>query len=136
MSFLLDTNVCSFHLQRPSGFSHRFIQHAGRLYTSAINVAELRTWAYRSSDPQRMLARIEQDLLRDVQVLLFDEACADEFAKANTYLLNCGRPTSTADLLIAAVALANDLTLVTHSVSDFQVIPNLRIEDWQARSVS
>jgi tRNA(fMet)-specific endonuclease VapC len=121
-----------FSSATPLGFSHRFIQHAGRMFTSTINLAELRTWAYRSSDPQRMLARIEQDLLQDLQVLVFDEACADEFAKANTYLLNCGRPTSTADLLIAAVALAHDLTLVTHNVSDFRSIPGLRIEDWQA----
>jgi tRNA(fMet)-specific endonuclease VapC len=132
MSFLLDTNVCSYHLRRPSGLSHRFTQHSGRLYTSAINLAELRTWAYRSSDPQRLLARIEQDLLKDVHVLNFDADCADEFAKANAFLLSRGQPTSTADLLIAAVALANDFTIVTHNVADFQAIPGLRIQDWQS----
>ena len=132
MSFLLDTNVCSYHLRRPSGLSHRFTQHSGRLYTSAINLAELRTWAYRSSDPQRLLARIEQDLLKDVHVVNFDSDCADEFAKANAFLLSRGQPTSTADLLIAAVALANDFTIVTHNVADFQAIPGLRIQDWQS----
>ena len=32
MSFLLDTDTCSFHLKRPSGLMHRFVQHSGRLY--------------------------------------------------------------------------------------------------------
>jgi hypothetical protein len=81
---------------------------------------------------QRLLARIEQDLLKDVQVVNFDADCADEFAKANAYLLSIGQPTSTADLLIAAVALANDFTIVTHNVADFQAIPGLRIQDWQS----
>jgi tRNA(fMet)-specific endonuclease VapC len=34
------------------------------------------------------------------------------------------------DLLIAAVALTHDLTLVTHNTQHFQNIPNLRLEDW------
>jgi len=34
------------------------------------------------------------------------------------------------DLLIASVALAHDLTLVTHNSADFPNIPNLRLEDW------
>ena len=34
------------------------------------------------------------------------------------------------DLLIAAVALLYDLTLVTNNTKDFQNIPGLRLEDW------
>jgi tRNA(fMet)-specific endonuclease VapC len=130
MSFLLDTNICSYHLRRPSGLAHRFIQYTGRLYTSTINLAELRTWAYRSNDPDRVLELIERELLQDVVVLDFDVGCADEFGKANAYLLDRGKPTSAADLLIAAVALAKGLTLVTNNVADFQSIPGLMLVDW------
>ena len=44
----------------------------------------------------------------------------------------CGKGVTvpTADLMIAAVALAHDLTLVTHNTADFQAIPGLRLEDW------
>jgi tRNA(fMet)-specific endonuclease VapC len=34
------------------------------------------------------------------------------------------------DLLIASVALAHDLTLVTHNTGHFQEMPGLRLEDW------
>jgi tRNA(fMet)-specific endonuclease VapC len=47
VSFLLDTNILSAHLRRPSGLIHRFQQHSGRLYVSAISLAELYVWAYR-----------------------------------------------------------------------------------------
>ncbi len=36
----------------------------------------------------------------------------------------------TPDMMIAAVALVHDLTLVTHNTSDFRNVPNLRLADW------
>lgn len=36
----------------------------------------------------------------------------------------------TMDLKIAAIALANDATLITRNLSDFNKIPDLRLEDW------
>ena len=44
--FLLDTNIVSAHLRRPSGLAHRFFQYSGRLYTSSVALAELFVWAY------------------------------------------------------------------------------------------
>lgn len=38
--------------------------------------------------------------------------------------------TEDADLLIAAIALAHDLVLVTNNVGYFARVPELRIEDW------
>lgn len=35
------------------------------------------------------------------------------------------------DLLIAAIALANNLTLVTHNTNEFSRVPGLVIEDWE-----
>jgi tRNA(fMet)-specific endonuclease VapC len=34
--------------------------------------------------------------------------------------------------MIASVALAHDLTLITHNTADFQRIPHLRLDDWLA----
>jgi tRNA(fMet)-specific endonuclease VapC len=35
------------------------------------------------------------------------------------------------DLLIASIALANGLTVVTHNTSEFSRVPGLPLEDWQ-----
>jgi tRNA(fMet)-specific endonuclease VapC len=33
--------------------------------------------------------------------------------------------------MIASIALARDLTLVTHNAREFSRVPNLKIEDWE-----
>jgi tRNA(fMet)-specific endonuclease VapC len=37
-----------------------------------------------------------------------------------------------ADLLTACICLAEDATLVTRNVKDFELVPNLKIENWAA----
>ena len=37
------------------------------------------------------------------------------------------------DLQIAAIALVDGLTLVTHNITEFSQMPGLNLEDWQAR---
>jgi tRNA(fMet)-specific endonuclease VapC len=131
VTFLLDTNICSAHLRRPSGLIHRFVQHAGRLSVPSIVLGELYTMAYGKADPRPVLQQI-RDLLKDVELILFDQASAEEFGRLRNVLKRQGIGISPIDLMIAAQAIAHDLTLVTHNLSDFQRIPELRLEDWLA----
>jgi len=71
-------------------------------------------------------------LLCDLELLPFDEDCARIYGRIRGGLLRQGRGSDEVDLMIAAVALANDLTLVTHNVADFAIVPDLRIVDWLA----
>jgi tRNA(fMet)-specific endonuclease VapC len=130
MSFLLDTDTCSAHLKRPSGLMHRFVQHSGGLYIATIVLGELYTWAYHRRNPASIIPRIENDLLSDVQVLDFDVDSAREFGRLRGQLLQKGISVSRMDLMIGAVALVHNLTLVTHNTADYQNIPGLRLDDW------
>lgn len=130
MSFLVDTNICSAHLKRPAGLTHRFVQHAGRLFIPTVVLGELYAWAYYRTNPASLIGKIENDLLPDVIVLDYDQTCAKEFGNLRGLLARQGREVSRLDLMIASVALVHDLTLVTHNTADFQFISGLRLEDW------
>ena len=129
MTHLLDTNICSAHMRRPAGLAHRFFQHAGQIAISTVVLAELYGGAYKHPNPPKLLALIA-DLLQEVAVLDFDSACAQEFGKLQGSLLLQGITVSVADLMIAAVAKVQDLTLVTNNTVDFKSIPGLRLDDW------
>jgi len=94
-----------------------------------IVVGELYAGAFRLDDPSPLLQKIER-LIADFQVLPFDEACAERFGRVRGGLLRSGITVSTVDLMIAAVALVHDLTMVTHNTKDFAAVPGLRLEDW------
>jgi tRNA(fMet)-specific endonuclease VapC len=129
MRFLLDTNICSTHMRRPTHLAHRFIQHVGQLAIPTIVLAELYAGAYHHSTPNRLVSLIG-DLLQEVRVLDFDSECARKFGQVRGTLLQQGISVNSVDLMIASVALVYDLTLVTHNAKDFQNVPGLRVEDW------
>ena len=85
--------------------------------------------AMRATPKAPLLQKIA-DLLDDVVVLDYDHACAERFGKERGGLLQQGICVPTADLMIAAVALVHNLTLVTHNTADFQNITGLRLDDW------
>ena len=132
MSFLLDTNILSTDLRRPTALAHRFLQYSGRLYTATICLAELYVWAFARSDPSPMLASIDRLLEYEVSVVDFDQECAKRFGRLRATLRGRGIAVNTTDLMIACVALEYDFTMVTHNTADFRNIPDLRLNDWLA----
>ncbi len=81
------------------------------------------------------LQRAQQQLDQSVaklagvpRVIPIDEAAANEFdrLRENKKLKKIGR----ADLLIAAITLANQATVVTRNVKDFRQVSGLQIENW------
>lgn len=63
--------------------------------------------------------------------LPFDDRCAEEAGLIRLDLERSGRPIAPNDLLIAAIARAHDLVLVTHNSREFGRIPGLQLEDWE-----
>ena len=60
------------------------------------------------------------------QVLLFDSPAANVFNDLRRQRIRIG----TMDLRIASIAMANDMTVLTRNLVDFQQVPRLRVEDW------
>ena len=129
MSYLLDTNICSWYLKGHGRVQGRFMQYAGRQSLSVVTVAELRVWQLRSHVGAAK-SQLMSDMYNDVTVLDVTPEVALKFAELRSALLDVGRPVPLFDLLIAATALVHDLVLVTHNVRDFAGIPDLTVIDW------
>ena len=130
MNFLLDTDTISAHVRRPAGLQARFVQYPGRLYVSSISLAELYALAYRLDDPARRLDEIDGIVRNEVGLIDFDAGCARAFGQLGAGLIRRGSGVPPIDLLIGSVAVAHDMTLVTHNTADFLPIPGLRLVDW------
>jgi tRNA(fMet)-specific endonuclease VapC len=80
----------------------------------------------------RLSERVQQ-LIHDAGVVLpFDEAAAHTYGDLQATLEQAGPPLAEPDLQIASIALANELTVVTGNVRDFDRVPGLAVENWLA----
>ncbi|MDA3919879.1 MAG: type II toxin-antitoxin system VapC family toxin [Salinisphaera sp.] len=128
--FLLDTNILSNVIKRPSGPAAQKIAEVGPAVcsTSVIVACELRYGAAKKAAPQ--LTEKVNALLQQLVVLPLDGAIDEHYAKLRCELETQGQTIGANDQLIAAHALALDLTLVTHNTGEFCRVPNLRVENW------
>lgn len=128
--YLLDTNILSSVIRDPKGRIAVHIARAGQLgtCTSIIVAAELRFGAAKRGS-RRLTARVAE-LLETIVVVAFEPPADTAYADLRTRLERAGRPIGGNDLLIAAHALALDLTLVTANEREFSRVPDLRIENW------
>lgn len=75
---------------------------------------------------------MHRQFLQPYHSLPFDDAAAELAGILRAQLGQPGTPIGPYDLQIAAIALVNGCTLVTHNVSEFSRVPNLVFEDWEA----
>ena len=61
----------------------------------------------------------------------FDDAAAAEYGVLRSTLEKRGTPIGPNDMMIAAIARAHSLTLVTANEAEFQQVPDLKLENWQ-----
>ena len=96
--------------------------------TSIIVVCELRFGAAKSGS-LRLLQQLES-ILELLPILSLSPPVDQHYAVIRTHLEQTGKPISPNDLLIAAHALALNLTLVTANVREFERVPGLSVENW------
>lgn len=63
--------------------------------------------------------------------LPYDDVATDHFVSIRRHLEATGQIIGPYDMQIAAIALANGCTLVTHNTAEFCRVPGLTLEDWQ-----
>jgi tRNA(fMet)-specific endonuclease VapC len=133
MRFLLDTNVCIRYLNGRSEAVKRelLVRRREDLVMCSVVKAELCYGAFKSRNPERNLER-QSSFTEEFTSLPLDDNAAKVYGRIRADLERIGRPIGPNDLLIAAIAIANNVTLVTHNIREFGQINGLTVEDWES----
>ena len=132
MRYLLDTNACIRYLNgRSESLRQRITaQDPDDIVLCSVIKAELFYGARKSQNPQRSLQK-QQIFVNRFVSLPFDDKAAEEYSRIRAELEQAGIPIGPNDLMIAAIAVANNVTLVTHNIREFGRVTGLQIEDWE-----
>jgi tRNA(fMet)-specific endonuclease VapC len=129
--WLLDTNACVALLNGTSAALAKHLAHhrPSEIRLCAVVKAELLFGARKSERVAENTRLLDAFFTRFVS-LPFDDAGAVEYARLRHDLQASGTPIGPNDLMIAAIAVAQNLTLVTHNVREFSRVVGLKVEDW------
>jgi tRNA(fMet)-specific endonuclease VapC len=132
MKYLLDTNVC---IQFITGRSVPLREKVKKTDSSSLFICsvvrgELEYGAQKSSNPEKTLSGLK-DFLASFPEINYDSVAAEQYGIIRTNLEKLGTPIGPYDMQIAAIAIANHFTLVTHNTREFKRINNLLLEDWE-----
>ena len=96
----------------------------------AIILAELEYGARHSNDYENNI-RIVLEFIAPFKIIPFTQKEAVAYGKIREQLAKEGKIIGPNDLLVAATALANGATIVTHNIDEFSRVNGLNIEDWR-----
>jgi len=130
--YLLDTNTC---IQYITGRSSPIVDKLAGMPRQDIVLcdivkAELYYGAYKSVRFESNLA-LYREFFREFVSLPFDGIVAEVYGRIRAQLESLGTPIGPNDLQIAAIAIVNNLILVTHNTREFSRVRDLRFEDWE-----
>ena len=129
--YLLDTNTCIYFLKNsfPTLTQRLLNTDPSELFVSSITVFELAYGAEKSKWGEKTRQKLAM-FLAPFTILPFDDEDAMVAGRIRGALEQRGTPIGPYDVQIAAQALAKGLTVLTHNLSEFKRVPDLRVEDW------
>jgi tRNA(fMet)-specific endonuclease VapC len=133
MKYLLDTNVCIRIINRRSETARKKLLSvkAGDVVVCSIVRAELWYGSAKSQTPEA--TRRKQNLfLKPFRTLPFDDVAAASYATIRADLERQGTPIGALDMQIAAIAVANNMILVTNNTRELSRVQGLKLEDWES----
>lgn len=130
MRYLLDTNIWIFYLKNSSSLVGTRLRNTSASDIAACSVvrAELLHGARKYEKQTERVARVELTLSPFIS-LPFDDAAARHYATIRDDLELRGVTIGPNDLMIAAIAVTHELTLVSNN-REFDRVDGMRVEDW------
>lgn len=121
--YLLDSNAWIAVIRGRNASVMQRMQRTvpAEIYLCSIVKAELLLGALKSANPTKNLAVVNA-VVATYQSPAFDDRAAEHYASLRADLESKGTPIGANDYFIAAIALANNLTVVTHNTREFSRI--------------
>ncbi len=131
MPWLLDSNIWIQYLKGRNATLGARIDRTDEtdLRVCSVVKAELLHGALGYAKPNDRTDRIHETL-DPYDSLPFDDIAAEYYARVRHDLERQGQVIGPNDLLIAAICLAHECTLVTSNTAEFSRVPGLKCEDW------
>jgi tRNA(fMet)-specific endonuclease VapC len=131
VTWLLDTNICIAWLNgKDAALKKRILSTpVVELAVCSMVKAELHYGARHSQRVAQNLERLAH-FLAPFESLAFDDEAAEHYGVIRNQLAKSGQVIGANDLCIAAIAMANDVTLVTRNEREFRRVAGLKVVKW------
>ncbi len=125
--FILDTNIVIAIFSGETSIKEHLLK-VDEVFISSTVLGELFFGAFKSKRSKTNLKRIS-DFADSISILMCDKDTAYQYGIVKNKLLDKGKPIPENDIWIAAVAIQNNLILVTRD-GHFSEIEDLKYEKW------
>jgi tRNA(fMet)-specific endonuclease VapC len=125
--FILDTNIVIAIFNGETSIKEHLLK-ADEVFISSTVLGELFFGAFKSKRSKTNIKRIS-NFADSITILNCDKDTAQQYGIVKNKLLDKGKPIPENDIWIAAVAMQNDLILVTRD-AHFDEIEELTYEKW------
>jgi len=133
---LIDTDILSYYFKGDSDVVRNFSKYLDQydlIEISLVTYYEI-TSGLLAKNALKQLAVFE-DFVTENIVLPLTEKSVKISAELYSTLRQSGNTLDDIDLLIAGVAIENEMTLVTNNENHFGRIPGLKIENWKKNAL-
>ncbi|NJM48081.1 MAG: type II toxin-antitoxin system VapC family toxin [Alkalinema sp. RU_4_3] len=134
--YILDTDHISLLLGGHQPTRDRVFQSLSDCQITVISVQEVfNGWTGRLGSNNERIAVYERlyittQLFQRITIVNYDEVADQVYQQIIQANSNLAKRRIENDIRIAAIALANQATIVTRNYRDFNLVPGLQIEDW------
>jgi len=129
--YLIDTNICIYIMNEyPPEVIQKFREiGVGNICISSITVSELQYGVHKSKQIKKNRKRLDE-FLSPFEIISYDESASKHYGQMRSSLEKQGNLIGPLDMLIAAHALSENLTLITNNEKEFKRVKSLKVENW------
>jgi len=128
---IIDTDILSYYMKGQSTVVENFENHINELgfvYISRITIIEI-LGGLKSKNADKQISKLKNFIAKH-KILDTSEFSSEISSSIFAQLQKIGKHSGNYDILIAGIAIANNLTLVTNNEKDYENIHDLEIINW------